>query len=114
MPILTRNSAGSRLPYKDERMEKDIYDLLPAGEQNALPMAALKNIIGDGITDREIRARIRQERLNGSLIISTKRNGGGYYRPVSVDEITDFVRTYEQEAASLRAMLKAAKEVLKK
>lgn len=92
-------------------MTATIYDLLPTGEQNALTARELMNRTGYADA-RAMREQIRRERLEGALILSTKGNGGGYYRPGSAAELRAFIQTYEREADSTKAMLQAAKQAL--
>ena len=93
-------------------MTNYIYDLLPEGKDRAIKTAQLMDVTGIE-TKRELCDEIRRERLQGALIISTKSNGGGYYRPKDDIEIATFVATFEKEAKSLFAMLKTARKVLK-
>ncbi len=90
----------------------NIVNLLPAGKENAVPAKYLVGVTGVS-SKRELNHRIRAERLNGALILSTKANGGGYYRPKNRQEIQEFVDSYKGEAIATFAMMKTARDVLK-
>ena len=89
-----------------------IYDLLPVGESNKISTHALMQLINEP-TVKGLKNRIRAERMNGALILSTTKNGGGYYKPMNDTEITEFIELYSHHAISIFAMLKTAKESLK-
>ncbi len=89
-----------------------IYDLLPVGESNKISTHDLMRLINES-SIRELKKRVRTERLNGALILSTTQNGGGYYKPKNESEIADFIELYSRHAKATFAMLKAARHALK-
>lgn len=89
-----------------------IYDILPVGESNKISTHDLMNLINES-SIRELKKRVRDERLNGALILSTTQNGGGYYKPKNESEITAFIELYSRHAKSTFAMLKTARHALK-
>ena len=59
-----------------------IFDLLPVGEENAIPKIDLLKVTG--LEDRLLRRKVQLERLAG-LPILTNCEKGGYYRPADPD-----------------------------
>ena len=88
-----------------------ILDLIPRGEKNKISTPELMKAAGYR-SDRTLKAAIRRERLGGAMILSTRKNGGGYYRPASREEIAEYVRTFESDAASTFAVLRTARQLL--
>lgn len=86
-----------------------IYDLLPTGKENRVRSDEL--VRAAGLPDkRALCSRIRRERLDGALILSTKEGGGGYYKPATVAEVNEFIASYSGEARALFSMLAAARK----
>ena len=56
-----------------------IYDILPVGEENAIPGEEIERRLG--ITRRERRAMAAQELENGLFVLYTTTRPGGYFRP---------------------------------
>ena len=56
-----------------------IYDILPVGEENAIPGEEIGRRLG--ITRRERRAMAAQELKNGLFVLYTATLPGGYLRP---------------------------------
>lgn len=56
-----------------------IYDILPVGEENAIPGEEIGRRLG--ITRRERRAMAAQELENGLFVLYTTTRPGGYFRP---------------------------------
>lgn len=92
-----------------------VYDLIPQGEANAISTAALVRLTGMK-SARELQARIANERGQGFLILSTCRNGGGYFKPSDGEtgqrEIAAFVNTLRARAANTFRALYAARAAL--
>ena len=88
----------------------DFSDILPTGKNKAISAEQLKNKIKATDT-REVRAHIAAARLSGQLICS---GNAGYYQPANKAEIKEFVERMESQAKSTFAVLKTAKEFLKK
>ncbi|MBR6171566.1 MAG: hypothetical protein IKQ49_00110 [Eubacterium sp.] len=81
-----------------------IWELLGAGEENAVTMKELKN---RGWTEREIRERIRQERFEGHLICSGQ---SGYYLPQTVSDVMNTVNRLETISKETKAVAEKMKE----
>lgn len=88
-----------------------IRDLLARGRENRLTTAELCALTG--LSRRELQSRIREERLSGTLILSTRGGDGGYFLPSNRAEIINFLRESEGEAKKIFAMLRTAREALK-
>lgn len=56
-----------------------IFDILPVGEENAIPGEEIERRLG--ITRRERRAMAAQELENGLFVLYTTTRPGGYFRP---------------------------------
>lgn len=96
---------------------QDIFNLLPTGEGNAISSKMLARMVG-ATSVRELQHRVAAERGSGALILSTCRNGGGYYRPSDGPEgqaeISHFVATLRSRALNTLKALRAAKAALAK
>lgn len=110
---------ADRIPSTDYstnlKKPQGIFDLLPEGESNAVNSKKLAELTG-ATSVRELQNRIAVEREEGKLILSTCRNGGGYFRPShgadGRKEICDFVATLRARALSTLKVLRAAKNAL--
>lgn len=100
-----------------DRQPGEIEKLLRRGEVNAIRTADLVKLAGCS-NNRVLRAKIEQERLDGALILSTVRNGGGYFLPseglVGQYEIESYVSTLTARAVSIFRTLSAARKALKR
>ncbi len=74
-----------------------IADLLPSGEQNAVPRAHLRKITG--LNDRQLRKEIELERRQGLAICSN--NLSGYYMAADDGERERFVNSMLHRAAEI-------------
>ena len=74
-----------------------IADLLPSGEQNAVPRAHLRKITG--LNDRQLRKEIELERRQGLAICSN--NLSGYYMAADDGERKRFVNSMLHRAAEI-------------
>lgn len=94
-----------------------VEKLLPIGAENAIPTAQLVKLTGFR-TARELQKQIEAERLNGALILSKARHGGGYFLPgegqAGQFEIADYVSTLTARAVGIFKTLSAAKKALEK
>ena len=92
-----------------------IESLLPQGETKALSSKELVQLAGFRSV-RELQAEIARERESGALILSTCRNGGGYFIPSAgaegTREMCAFVATLKARAFHTLKALKTAHEVL--
>lgn len=91
-------------------MEK-IVDLLPTGEENAVPAKDLARLAGLANV-RELQLAIAFERARGEVILSKCTAGGGYFRPASDCETRKFISTVEARSANTRLALRSAKAAL--
>ena len=87
-----------------------VFDLLPAGAAHAISRRALAALTG--LSDRQLRCRIAQERKAGALILSTTEGGGGYYRAASADELRRYVRSMHSRSTETLAAVHAAEKFL--
>lgn len=91
---------------------QSIFDLLPQGERNSIPSKELAELVV-APSVRELQNRIAAEREQGKLILSTCRNGGGYFRPSpgaeGRAEIERYISTLKARALNTLKILWAAK-----
>ena len=89
-----------------------IFDLLPVGENHAIQSKQLAEIVGVASV-RDLQNRVASEREQGALILSTCRNGGGYFRPspgeVGKTETKRYIATLRARALNTLHILRAAK-----
>lgn len=94
-----------------------IFDLLPQGEENAIRTSELVRLTGYR-SARDLQNKIAAEREQGHIILSSCRNGGGYYLPSDGPEgqaeISHFVATLRSRALNTLKALRAAKAALAK
>lgn len=92
-----------------------IFDILPQGEEHALPGGEIDKLLG--ITPRERRAQASRELAQGLLVLYTSEPPGGYFRPSGGEKgRAEIKRFREREAARARAInekVRAADAVLK-
>lgn len=82
-----------------------IYDILPVGEENAIPGDEIERRLG--ITRRERRAMAAQELENGLFVLYTTTRPGGYFRPAEGEKgRQELVRFYHREQARGLASLR--------
>lgn len=75
-----------------------VADLLPTGQQNAVPLRYLKELTH--LPGRELRRLIQRERRNGALILSD--NLRGYFVAADEEEVRQFVKSMRRSAAEVR------------
>jgi len=101
----------STVPNKTQQ----IFDLLPKGEANAIPSRQLAELVG-APSVRELQNRISADREGGALILSTCRNGGGYFKPSDGAEgraeIERYIRTLRARALNTLRALSGAKAAI--
>ena len=71
-----------------------IFDLLSPGAENGVGLRDLSHIAN--LSEREIRAEIQRERLNGAPILSDNKNG--YFLPGNETELTYCIRSLRHRA----------------
>ena len=108
-------NTDSQRRKKNSQKGIKICDLLYKGEENAIPARDLAKLIGLSNT-RALRARITREREAGELILSTMRNGGGYFLPDNglkgKREVDTYIRTQcERAFTTLRITRPAVQEL---
>lgn len=74
-----------------------IADLLSHGQENAIPLRELKNLLH--LDGRTVRLMIRAERLSGTPILSDNRTG--YFLPGNDHERVRCVRSMRRRAAEI-------------
>lgn len=92
-----------------------IYELLKArgarGIHRAMPT---KEIMAEtGMTRREVARAVQRERRR-HFICSKTTDGGGYYRPVNIEEIRQYVAGQEQRIAHHAVTLRLARRFMRK
>ena len=94
---------------------QDIFPILPFGEENAISSKVLAQMVGASSV-RELQHRVATEREHGALILSSCRNGGGYYRPSDGPEgkreIAAFIQTLQARALNTLVAIRAARKAL--
>lgn len=99
-----------------ERQLLFVEALLPQGEANAIRTRELVALTGYR-TARALQAEIEAERRRGALILSSVRNGGGYFLPADGEqgreEISAFVRTLDARARKTQLALRSARRALR-
>lgn len=87
-----------------------VFDLLPVGAEYAISRRALVALTG--LSDRQLRYKISQERKAGALMLSTTEGGGGYYRAASADELRRYVLSMRSRSKETLAAVRAAEKFL--
>ena len=91
----------------------DIVDFLPVGEENAVTMIELANMLN--CSKREARALIYEARCKGAVICSSPDSAkGGYFLPKNNDEVRRFIMFAEHRINSTKEATRSAKKFLKK
>ncbi len=91
-----------------------IEDFLLEGKQNAVKSQKLADLMGCKSV-RELQEVIAKERAKGAVILSTCKDGGGYYLPREGDknEVIEFIRTLQSRAENTLCALESAKAYLR-
>lgn len=85
------------------RQAVKIADFLSTGQQNAVPLKYLKNLLH--LDERTVRLMIRSERLAGVPICENSRSG--YFMPSSADERDTCAKRLRHRAAQIVAVANA-------
>ena len=98
-----------------ERKQGEIERILPHGEENAVKTKTL--VLQTGAKNvRCLMKQIENERKAGAVILSTVRNGGGYFLPDTGEkgriETQFFVKTMKARAVSIFRAVRAARQSL--
>ena len=98
------------MKMKNDEQQKifTIFDLLPAGDENAISARDLCQICG--VNGRKLRSIISNERENGALILSSF--SGGYYRPTTEEELSEYITAMRRRAISTFKVIKSAQKAL--
>lgn len=103
------------LPFTESRCNMKIYDIVPQGEENAIPAAEVCRILG--VTPRERRAIAARELNEGLLVLYTTERPGGYFRPSPGEkgrqEISRFRARELSRLRSIGKKVKVASDALK-
>lgn len=83
-----------------------IEKLLPVGKSNAIRTNELMKMICCS-SERELRARIAEERMNGAVICST--SSGGYFLPADRQELLTFCKSMESRARNTFLAIQSAR-----
>ena len=100
-----------------EKKQASIAAILPLGEENAISAKDLTAIVG-APSVRALQMMIAKEcAATDALILSTGRNGGGYYLPqqgeAGREEIQRFIKTLTERARHTFFRLRAARRALR-
>lgn len=94
---------------------KIIYDRLPVGRENAIPMATLARSLG--MTERALRAEIVREQNEGALILSAYNRPHGYFRPADGEqgrrELEVYCKATRARAVRVLHRLRASRNALR-
>ena len=93
----TTNSTSDDTTFTPLGQELHIANFLSHGQENAIPLRELKNLLH--LNGRTVRLMIRAERLSGTPILSD--NQTGYYLPGNDQERTRCVRSMKRRAAEI-------------
>lgn len=97
------------------RLDLKIYDIVPQGEENAIPAAEVCRILG--VTPRERRAIAARELNEGLLVLYTTEKPGGYFKPSPGEKGRQEIQRFRaRELARLRSFgkkIKVADDILR-
>ena len=93
-----------------QKQKTSIFDMLPVGAECAISRRTLVALTG--LSDRQLRYKISQERKAGALILSTTEGGGGYYRAASADELRRYVQSMRSRSKETLAVIRKAEMIL--
>lgn len=88
-----------------------LKNVIPRGQANAISTVDLMEAAGYGDI-RKLRRDIRRLRVQGEVILSSTKKGGGYYRPQDTGEVRRFIKQEENRAKSIFYALKTARKLL--
>lgn len=90
-----------------EGRQIQIKEFLLAGAENAIPRRHLRQLTG--LSDRDLRRRIQEERLAGTPILSSN-DAGGYFLPADESELEHFVRSMRSRAREIENVAAAIEQ----
>lgn len=106
----SRNHCKRETGEKQPQNEKlSIFDLLLAGEANAVSRSELCTITG--LCLRNLQTIVHEERCNGKLILTNTRTGG-YYKPGNTEETMHFIRSMRRRAAEVTEVADAVERAM--
>ncbi|MBQ7536288.1 MAG: hypothetical protein IJT43_11825 [Stomatobaculum sp.] len=76
-------------------LQGELLKNIPYGKKNAIPMKVLAAKMG--VSDRKLRAMIKEARIDRALIALGK-GGKGYYRPETKEELEEFLAFMDKSA----------------
>lgn len=88
-----------------------VYEILKVGERNALSPDYLRATLGL-TSNRAVQKQIEHERRQGKVILSSTQPPGGYFLPISVHEIRQFIRTLQNRGSKTLDALDGARKLL--
>jgi hypothetical protein len=89
-----------------------ISDFLNYGKKNVVSSQRLADLAGCKSV-RDLQELIAAERSQGAVILSTCRDGGGYFLPENAAEVAEFVATLTSRARNTLIALESARAYLK-
>ena len=109
-------SACNNIISNSERQQVFVSSLLKHGAERAISTRELLRMTGIK-SARLLQMQIAHERERSVVILSTSRNGGGYFLPSfgkqGEYEISEFINTLRSRALSTLKIIKGAKRALK-
>ena len=88
-----------------------LVDIIPFGEANKILAEDLARRFGCKTT-RELRQNIESARNDGGVICATDKDGGGYFRPITISELRRHVITVDNRAKSTLRSNSSARTLL--
>lgn len=108
-----RGAAATATPAASAKHPMIVADVLPTGQASAVTSQALCDLLGFE-SPRELQKEIARERAAGAVILSSCRDGGGYFLPETNQEVKAFIKTLENRGKNTFMALKSARNYLKK
>lgn len=88
------------------KQEKKVYDLIPTGKENAVPVDYIAKALK--ISNRNVIRLVRQLRLK-SLDIGSNQNHG-YYKFKNLEEYSEFIAGYKKKQVRSNHVLRALEQ----
>ncbi|MDK6856154.1 hypothetical protein ACX3VT_01345 [Aerococcus sanguinicola] len=92
------------------RAEKEVFDLLPAGREQAKTASTLCSLCKNPLSVRDFRELIASMRAKGLLIGASRTPPQGYYLVSDEDELHAFIASYEAQVKEEMRVLTILKE----